>query len=117
MNNHKKLVLTLYRTHLRFCINELKYKPLDWRDLNTVILYDYSKMSLRKRKQFIRNIKQEDLGANAANTIRHIYKQNMKLTDKKSIDECLNYGFHIMRRPYLFYRFEKSYLEDIYLYN
>ena len=45
MNKHKKLVLSLYRLHLRFCIKELKYEPFDWRDINEIILYDYQKMN------------------------------------------------------------------------
>lgn len=115
MNNHKKLVFSLYRSHLRFCIRELKYSPLDWKSIDNIILYDFSKMNSKKRKNMIKSLKQSDLGCDAANTIRYLYKQNMNLEDKKEINMCLDYAFHVVRSPYLFYQFEKSYLEDLYL--
>ena len=114
--SHKKLVFSLYRNHLRFCIRELKYKPLDLKNINEIVLYDYSRMNLKNRKEKIKNLKQSDLGSDAANTIRYIYKQNMNLKNEKEINQCIDYAFHVIRNPYLFYQFEKSYLEDLYIY-
>ena len=115
MNSQKRLALRTYRYLLNFCSKELGYEFFDWRSLKDLKLKNYEKMSYLDRKNFIMNLKQKDLGAFAANTVRYCYKNNKDLKDQKIINQCIDYSFHVIRNPYLFYKYEKGYLIDMYI--
>ena len=113
---HRKEVLTLYKTCLYFA-KDIGYIPGDTRK-NTYILRNYGKLSLKKRKKIIYSLKEKDLGAYVAWNIRKVFKDNKELRDPIKINQNIEYGYHFIRNiPRFLYPYCTEYLKHLWCCN
>tara|TARA_B100001989_G_C24491401_1_gene439751 strand:+ start:745 stop:1077 length:333 start_codon:yes stop_codon:yes gene_type:complete len=88
MSSNKKIILSLYRIKLRYCIDNFNYKCGSW--------INYKKINIKSRNLY-KLKKKINFGNYIFNIIRDNYKSNKDLTVKEEIDKQIDYGFYIVR--------------------
>lgn len=87
MSSNKKIIFSLYRIKLRYCINNFNYKCGSWSN--------YKKINIKSKNLY--KLKKITFGNYIFNIIRDTYKSNKYIKVKEEIDKEIDYGFYIVR--------------------